>query len=99
MKKFHALKQHLIECYPKLSIKVARSQISKKFDGYCTFKNGTFFIYVCKHLTEPQAIDVLLHEFAHCLSWEKGANEHGLHWGKAYSVVYRKFLKWHQTYE
>lgn len=93
------MKQFLTKSFPALKVEVKRTKISKKFDGFCMFKNGLFKISICNQLKESEAIDALLHEFAHCLSWEKEKNEHGLQWGKAYSIVYRAFLKWYRDYE
>ena len=79
-------------------IQVRRIVLRKDMDGYCQLKNNKFIIRINKTLNENQAIDTLLHEVAHCLSWsevhETTHEFHGLHWGKAYSIVYRKFLDW-----
>ena len=75
------------------SIVVRRKKIRKHYDGLCTIKNDKFHIYIDKNLSENYAIDVFLHEIAHALSWNQELDEHGDSWGKAYSIVYRKFLE------
>lgn len=76
-------------------------------DGDCCVNGRTFQIRVAKELPLPQAIDALLHEWAHALSWDacvgKVANNrsipdyefdrlaHGPKWGIAYSKVYLCF--------
>jgi hypothetical protein len=74
--------------YP-LSIK----RVKLKDDGQCEFKNKKFFIRINRELPENHSIDVLIHEVAHALSWNKDEDIHGPSWGKAYSKVYRIFLE------
>jgi hypothetical protein len=79
---------------PLLNIQVKRASLPNGIDGDCRFKNNKFLIRIEKKLPEYYAIDVLLHEISHVLSWEKEYDFHGIIWGKSYSVVYRKFLEW-----
>lgn len=79
---------------PEYPVRVRRTNIANNLDGDCKLKDGQFFIRIDKTLPEYYAIDVLLHEFAHCLAWGKDDDHHGLNWGKAYSLVYRTFLEW-----
>ena len=81
-------------------------QLSKK-DGDCCVVGGKFQIRVSRELNESEAVDVLLHEWAHALSWEacvgKAAKSrsisdyeferlaHGPKWGLAFSRVYLCF--------
>ena len=76
-------------------------------DGDCSIVRGKFQIRVSRDLNESEAIDCLLHEWAHCLSWDvcvgKVAKDwsvpdhefdrlsHGPKWGLAYSKVYLCF--------
>lgn len=76
--------------------------------GECALVDGKFEIRVCKRLDEDHAIDVLIHEWAHALSWDacslgraepRGffASEfdrlsHGRSWGIAYAKVYVCFI-------
>jgi hypothetical protein len=81
-------------------------QFSKK-DGDCCVVRGKFQIRVSRQLNESEAVDVLLHEWAHALSWKacvgKAAKNrsisgyefnwlaHAPKWGLAYSKVYQCF--------
>ena len=81
-------------------------QFSKK-DGDCCGVRGKFQIRVSRQLNESEAVDVLLHEWAHALSWKacvgKAAKNrsisgyefnwlaHAPKWGLAYSKVYQCF--------
>lgn len=65
----------------------------KKLDGDCAFIKDKFIIRIEKSLPAHNAIDVLVHELAHILSWETEKDIHGPNWGKAYSYVYRQLLK------
>lgn len=85
---------------------LAGRQLSGK-DGDCCVDGRNFRIRVSKELPMSQAIDTLLHEWAHALSWDacvgKVANSrsisdyefewlaHGPKWGIAYSKVYLCF--------
>jgi hypothetical protein len=74
-------------------ISVRRTKLPHGLDGDCRLKNDKFYIRIDKTLPENYAIDVATHEIAHCLSWNHEFDEHGDSWGKAYSIVYRKFLE------
>ncbi len=63
-------------------------------DGECQRRRGRYHIRIKKHLPEYYAIDVLMHETAHVLSWATEKDLHGPLWGRAYSTVYRTFLEW-----
>jgi hypothetical protein len=81
----------------------ARATTQNNHDGTCTLHNGRFYIHIDKYLSDEAATDVLLHEWAHALSWddalERAAKSeisdaefqrlaHGRKWGIAYSRVY-----------
>jgi len=86
-------------------VRTGRQFISK--DGDCCLVDGTFRIRISRELSLPQAIDVLIHEWAHALLWHTcvgglarsrriSAREfdrlaHGPKWGLAYSKVYQCF--------
>jgi hypothetical protein len=98
------LKLHLPPNRPVIVL--AGRQLSKK-DGDCCVVGGKFRIRVARELNESQALDVLLHEWAHALSWEACVGKvayssrisdyefdrlaHGPKWGLAYSKVYLCF--------
>lgn len=76
-------------------------------DGDCGVVRGKFRIRVSRELNESEAVDVLLHEWAHALSWEACVGKvahsrsvsdheferlaHGPKWGLAFSRVYLCF--------
>ena len=82
------------ELPPEYPVQVRRTKIAQNLDGDCRLKEERFYIRIDKMLPEYYAIDVLLHEFAHCLAWGKDNDHHGPNWGKSYSLVYRTFLEW-----
>jgi hypothetical protein len=67
--------------------------LKEGLDGQCEKKRDRFIIKVSKRLSENYSVDVLLHEIAHALAWEQDADIHGPNWGKAYSKVYRMYLR------
>lgn len=76
-------------------------------DGDCCVLRRKFQIRVSRELNESEAVDCLLHEWAHALSWDACVGKvahsrstpqyefdllsHGPKWGLAYSRVYRCF--------
>ena len=71
----------------------------KGFDGLCIREENRFLILINKDLSESMAVEALLHEYAHALSWtllqDKLEGEafhnycHNASWGVAYAEVYR----------
>jgi hypothetical protein len=74
-------------------IYVRRSKISDNLDGYCTKLTNRFEIRINRQLPLYVSVDVLLHEVAHAMAWDKDIDDHGDNWGKAYSKIYRIFLR------
>lgn len=72
---------------------VRRVKLSPSLDGQCDLKENKFIIKINRNLSENYSIDVVIHEIAHAVAWEKDADVHGTNWGKAYSKVYRLFLE------
>jgi hypothetical protein len=62
-------------------------------DGWCIKDGNDFSIRINRGLSEELAIETLIHEFAHILSWQQEDDDHGPKWGIAYSKVYRLFLE------
>jgi len=99
------LKIHLPPRRPVVVL--AGRQFSTKH-GDCGLDDYRFRIRVSRELNESQAVDVLLHEWAHALSWDtrvdtaaksRSVSEyefdrlaHGPKWGLAYSKVYQCFV-------
>lgn len=74
-------------------ISVRRVILKSGLDGLCEKRDDRFLIKVNRELSENYSVDVLLHEIAHAISWDKDADIHGPSWGRAYSKVYRMFLR------
>lgn len=74
-------------------ILVRRVSLNASLDGQCELKDNKFLIKINRNLPENYSIDVVLHEVAHAVAWEKDSDIHGNNWGKAYSKVYRLFLE------
>jgi|7_EtaG_2_1085326.scaffolds.fasta_scaffold16780_2 hypothetical protein len=47
-----------------------------------------FLITICKGIDSVHAKDTLLHEYAHCISWETSEEDHGPEWGLAFAKCY-----------
>lgn len=94
-RQFHNLRRYLLKNVQlPFPFKVRRMKLTGGIDGDCTFMGTHFLIRIRDSMSEAVAMDVLIHEVAHCVSWDKEPNDHGPLWGKAYSCVYRKFLDW-----
>ena len=94
METYKKLVVFLKKKYPDQRVNIRRTTVPAKFDGMCEQKkDNSFTIRIDKNLPEYYSIDVLLHEFAHVLSWSKDKNVHGNNWGIAYSKVYRAYLE------
>lgn len=95
MKTYRKLIGFLKRSYPQLHpVSVRRIKLPDTYDGYCQFKNNHFHIKVNRKLPEHEAIETLLHEYAHVIAWDRCKSDcHCDEWGKAYSRLYRAFLK------
>ena len=105
---FRVVEQLKIHLPPSRTVTVLTGRQLSKKDGDCCVVRGKFQIRVSRELNESEAVDVLLHEWAHALSWEacvgKAAKSrsisdyeferlaHGPKWGLAYSEVYLCFM-------
>lgn len=104
---FRVVEQLKIHLPPSRPVTVLTGRQLSKKDGDCCMVRGKFQIRVSRELNESEAVDVLLHEWAHALSWEacvgKAAKSrsisdyeferlaHGPKWGLAFSRVYLCF--------
>jgi len=75
------------------TLSIRRLKLRDSLDGLCEKVDDKFIIKVNANLPENYSIDVLIHEVAHALAWDKDTNLHGPQWGKAYSKAYRMFLE------
>ena len=74
-----------------------KDKITKDNDlGMCIqFDDNSIRIDISNKQCFNLKVDALLHEWAHALTIDsKNIDEHGDDWGKTYSRIYRKFLKW-----
>jgi len=92
---YRQLVNFLKKKYPhKHPVHVRRTKVPGKYVGLCEQKtDNSFLIRIDKNLPEYYAVEVLLHEFAHVISWGKDKNYHGNNWGIAYSKVYRAYIE------
>jgi len=82
------------KCPADMPVKVRRLKVPNDRFGDCSQNDDHYIIRICNKLEEEQAIEILLHEYSHVISWYKCSKEdHCNEWGKAYSRVYRIFLK------
>jgi hypothetical protein len=103
---FHEIVGPLHELLPaRLPIEVYLGVGDGRRHGDCTLEPSRFRIRVSNRLPEEFAIEVLIHEWAHALSWPQGQKrwsyrwqpiairgpiDHDAVWGRAYAKVYCK---------
>jgi predicted SprT family Zn-dependent metalloprotease len=82
-----------------INITIRRTRVPSSMDGYCSYENRRFKIRICHQIDQNAAMETLLHEMAHVLSWrtDRHRSDHGAKWGVAYAKVYRWFLEWAKT--
>lgn len=95
MKTYRNVIRFLKKTFPAyLKVSVRRLALSEHLDGDCQLKTDKFQIRINRDLQEHEAIETLLHEWAHVIAWDRcPTDEHCDEWGKAYSRIYRAFLK------
>ena len=94
MNKSFKLISNFFKKFYKNEFEISINKINlKKCQGYCALKNNKFFIKISKHLSEEHSIDVLLHELAHVITWNKEIKKHGKIWSIAYGKIYQIYLK------
>lgn len=91
-------------CGPALPVAVRIGRVRADLYGYCSRASRGFVIRLSNQLKEPEAIDMLVHEWAHALAWNLQHDRlvsdpritpdqfetatHGPDWGVAYSRAY-----------
>ena len=96
------------ECPPALPVVVRASWLPETILGQCLRRDKRFVVLLNDKMGEPQAVEVLCHEWAHALAWnfavdrlinapdtDPVAFERACHdeaWGCAYSRVWRAYL-------
>ena len=95
-------------CPPAMPVVVRASQLSETFLGQCVRRRKRFVVLLNDQMGEPQAVEVLCHEWAHALAWNYSLDRlaktpgldpaefdrasHDEAWGCAYSRVWRAYL-------
>ena len=95
------------DCPPALPVVVWASWLSKTVLGQCLRRDKRFVVQLNRDLSEPQAVEVLCHEWAHALAWNFSLDRlsktpgldpvafdracHDEAWGCAYSRVWRAY--------
>jgi len=65
-----------------------------------TFDNCRFRIVIDRDAAPAEALDALLHEWAHCLTWHgNDVDNHGDEWALAYGRIYRAHDAWAYGFE
>tara|TARA_R100000458_G_C8278175_1_gene254049 strand:- start:1648 stop:1995 length:348 start_codon:yes stop_codon:yes gene_type:complete len=85
------------ECPPHYPVKARRVKVPDDIYGDTDLKelkNGKrfFMIRVSQELSKAETLEVLVHEWAHAISWTSGhgrIRDHGAEWGLAYASAYR----------
>jgi hypothetical protein len=97
------------ECPPALPVVVRASWLPETILGQCLRRDKRFVVQLNRDLGEPQAVEVLCHEWAHALAWSFSLDRlsktpgldpavfdracHDEAWGCAYSRVWRAYLE------
>lgn len=94
-------------CPPAKPVKLVINKMANGLLGSCRLVGGKFVIRLNSDMGPPQAIDVLVHEWAHALSWNYTHDKltagtsnrelvdwatHDATWGCAYSRTYCAYL-------
>jgi hypothetical protein len=107
-KLFHQIVDHLHDLLPaRFPVDVRLGWPGERCYGVCGLGRRRFDICVSSRLSEEFAIEVLIHEWAHALSWPRderrftyrwqpysirGPIDHDAAWGRAYAKVYSTVL-------
>lgn len=93
-KNFYSLTRFLKKEVPAVFY-VRRVKCPKGTLGDCVYYRKKYYIRIEKSLPEISAMDVLVHEVAHSISWHgRDKDDHGPEWGRAFARIYRKYLEW-----
>jgi hypothetical protein len=95
-------------CPPAFPVVIRTKQLAPGIEGTCARHRNRFVICIADRLNEKAGIEVLLHEWAHALSWTHKLDSvarmplhdedlferlsHGPEWGVAYADVWRCFV-------
>ena len=101
------------DCPPALPVVVRASWLPKTVLGQCLRRDKRFVVLLNEEMGEPQAVEVLCHEWAHALAWNFAVDRlinapdtdpveferacHDEAWGCAYSRVWRVYATLNQA--
>jgi len=89
------LKKNLPVEYP---VNVRRLPTASTVYGDCDFDGERFMIRINRKTNEDCAIDTLIHEAAHSISFfSTNGDTHGRNFGIAYARAYKLYLDWLET--
>ncbi len=96
------------ECPPALPVVIRASWLPETILGQCLRRDKRFVVLLNNKMDEPQAVEVLCHEWAHAVAWNFAVDRlinapdtdpveferacHDEAWGCAYSRVWRAYL-------
>ena len=88
------LARHLRACFPSHRVHVRRRRLGLDY-GTCAYRPPLFLITLDASLSRDAAILVLVHEWAHVLSWDRYTQEpHCDRFGIAYARAWRAYEQW-----
>lgn len=91
MKTFNAIRDALKKKFPGIIVSVRVLKIRSGNCGDTRRNERGFLVRIQKDQPIQVMLDTLVHEFAHCLSFDEweSTGEHGPRWGVALSECYR----------
>ena len=91
-----ALARHLRASFPTYRVRVRRLTLRDAWADCDKQKDGSYLIRIEKRVDATAQTILLIHEWAHVLSWEtdRHPSDHGGRFGWAYSRVYQAYLDW-----
>lgn len=77
-------------------VSVVSKEVDKDLLGSAELLHGRFKIEIGNKLCIQIKLEVLVHEWAHVISWFGAGHkeDHPDDWGLAYARIYREFLDW-----
>ena len=95
--RFHSLGRHLRATLPTplpVSIRLHPFPARERALGDCDKVDGRFRLRAEKGLETEQALGVLLHEYAHAMTWGLDSEDHGEWFQEARRVCFQAYLRW-----
>ena len=97
-RRIHAIARHLRGALPHdlpVRVRLVPSPRRAPQHGDCTRSDNRYMLTITLHLPTDAAVGVLLHEWAHVISWGlDGDDDHGEMFCEARRVVFDAYLEW-----